>query len=193
MKLSAFVLTAAVVTAPLLATLVHAADTSLSAIKDSTILSSTVTCSNCPEENCNKCTRGHEPTLRANTGGLAFVRSLVSFQLPVPATSVTKCTVEFPAMKEQLASPLNVTVSMAASSDWNEDTVTAENAPDSADPFTGAPVLAESNIPEIDITSACKNAGNDGQFSIYLGTQVGRFEISSKDAGKPAMLHVTHN
>ncbi|KAI8867824.1 hypothetical protein GQ42DRAFT_164541 [Ramicandelaber brevisporus] len=191
MKFSTFILTAAVVTAPLLATPAYAADTSRPAIKDSTILRSTVTCPNCPERNCYKCTLGHEPTLRANTGGLAFVRSLVGFQLPVPVASVTKCTVQFPGLKELRQFPLNVTVAVANSSNWCENTVTGENAPDSAAPFVTALVPAYSNIPAIDITPACKSAGYDGQFSIYLGAQFDSFEIWSKDSGNPAILHIT--
>ncbi|KAF9916064.1 hypothetical protein FBU30_001556 [Linnemannia zychae] len=162
------------------------------AIKDSTILRSTVSCANCPDRNCYKCTLGHENTLQANTGGLAYIRALVGFKLPVPSSSVRRCTVQFPAFTQPLQFPLNITIAQSASSDWNENTVDGENAPDSGKPFTMVTIPANTNMGPIDITPACKNAMSDGQFSIYLGTQFGRIEIWSENSGNPAILHVTY-
>ncbi|OGM47459.1 hypothetical protein ABOM_002595 [Aspergillus bombycis] len=161
------------------------------ATKDSTIFRSTVNCPACPDGNCYKCTLGHDATLQTNTGGLAYIRSLIAFQLPVPAASVTACTVQFPAFTKPLEAPVNVTVAQALSSDWNEDTVTGENAPDSGDVFTEIEVPAYANMGPIDVTPACKGADEDGHFSIFVGTKFGRIEVWSKDSGNPAILHIT--
>ncbi|GIJ92679.1 hypothetical protein Asppvi_001957 [Aspergillus pseudoviridinutans] len=160
------------------------------AIKDSTILRSTVSCPDCPERNCYKCTLGHEKTLRASTGGLAWVRFLVGFKLPVPVTDGTKCTVQFPAFVRPNPFAVNVTVARALSSDWDEDTVDGENAPDSGDIFTSMSLEPYQNMQTMDITAACKAAQANGEFSIYVGTQSDSIEIWSKDAGDPAILHV---
>ncbi|KAE8374854.1 hypothetical protein BDV26DRAFT_300014 [Aspergillus bertholletiae] len=161
------------------------------ATKDSTILRSTVSCPGCPDRNCYKCTLGHDATLEANTGGLAYIRSLVAFQLPVSAASITSCTVQFPAFTKPLQASVNITVARALSSDWNEDTVTGENAPDSGDVFTQMEVPAYANMGAIDITPACQAADEDGNLSIYLGTMFDRIELWSKDSGNPAILHIT--
>lgn len=170
-----------------------AKEISIPAIKDSTILRSTVSCPNCPDRNCYKCTLGHENTLQANTGGLAYIRALVGFELPVPSSSVTGCSVQFPAFTQPLQFPVNVTVARAASSEWNEDTVDGENAPDSKRPFTMVTVPVNTNMGPINITQACRHAASDGQFSIYLGTQFDQIEIWSKDSGNPAILHIQFN
>ncbi|EFQ99453.1 hypothetical protein MGYG_02464 [Nannizzia gypsea CBS 118893] len=162
------------------------------ALKDSTIYRSTVYCGECPEGNCYKCTLGHNNTLIANTGGMAYLRALVGFQLPVPAKKVEKCTVQFPAFVKLMESPINITVSEALSNDWDEDTVTGENAPETSEPFSTAHVPALNNPPALDATQACRNAARNGDFSIYVGAQFGRFEIWSKDSGNPAILHIYH-
>ncbi|EEQ31333.1 hypothetical protein McanMca71_004556 [Microsporum canis] len=159
------------------------------ALKDSTILRSTVSCPDCPERNCYKCTLGHNNTLLANTGGLAYIRTLVGFQLPVPTKKVKKCTVQFPAFVQRIQTAINVTVSEAMSSNWDEDTVTGENAPDSGEPFSSLLVPALNNMGPLDVTQACKAAADNGDFSIFVGTQFGRIEIWSKDSGNPAILH----
>ncbi|KAF7549267.1 hypothetical protein G7Z17_g6490 [Cylindrodendrum hubeiense] len=159
------------------------------ALKDSTILRSTVSCPECPESNCYKCTLGHDTTLQANTGGRAYIRSLVGFKLPVSPSTVRSCTVQFPALTQQLPYPVNVTFSLAASSNWDELTVNGENAPGSGEPFITVAVPAYSNMGAVDITPACKAAGHNRQFSVYFGTQSGRIEIWSKDSGNPAILH----
>ncbi|KNG87174.1 hypothetical protein ANOM_003784 [Aspergillus nomiae NRRL 13137] len=161
------------------------------ATKDSTILRSTVSCPTCPDRNCYKCTLGHDGTLQANTGGLAYIRSLIAFQLPVPAASITACTVQFSAFTKPLEAPVNVTAAQALSSDWDEDTVTGENAPDAGDVFAEIEVPAYANMGAIDVTPACKGADEDGKFSIFLGTKFGRIEVWSKDSGNPAILHIT--
>jgi hypothetical protein len=166
------------------------------AIKDSTILRSTVSCPDCPERNCYKCTLGHDKTLRASTGGLAWVRFLVGFKLPVPVSAVTdatKCTVQFPAFVRPNPSAVNVTVARAVSSNWNENTVDGENAPESVVIFTSMVVEAYQNMPAIDITEACRSAQANGEFSIYFGTQSDSIEIWSKEAGAPAILHVSES
>ena len=175
-----------------LISLSQATDVSRPAVKDSTILRSTVSCPECPDHNCYKCTLGHNDTLQANTGGLAYVRSLIGFELPVPPDQVTKCTVQVPAFTKLPQFELDVTVAAATSSDWDEDTVDGENAPDSGDVFNTVNVPALSNLPAFDVTPACKSASNGGQFSIYLSTKSDSFSIWSKDSGNPAILHVTY-
>ncbi|KAK2849622.1 hypothetical protein FQN49_005577 [Arthroderma sp. PD_2] len=159
------------------------------ALKDSTILRSTVFCPDCPEGNCYKCTLGHNDTVIANTGGMAYLRSLVGFQLPVPAKKVKKCTVQFPAFTKRIQTAINVTVSQALSSDWNEDTVSGDTAPESGEVFSSLQVEALNNMGPLDVTKACKAASDNGDFSIYVGTQFGQIEIWSKDSGNPAILH----
>ncbi|KAL2871080.1 uncharacterized protein BJX67DRAFT_343515 [Aspergillus lucknowensis] len=178
----------------LLATVSQAATLHRPAIKDSTIIRSTVSCTECPENDCYKCTYGFEDTLRANTGGHAWLRSLVGFQIPegVEPSSITKCTVQFPAFTTLPQTGFNLTVAPALSSDWDEATVNANNAPNSTDPVTVVPVPALTNPPPLDVTSACQGASADGQFSIYIGAAFGYYEIWSKDSGNPAVLHVTH-
>jgi hypothetical protein len=163
------------------------------ALKDSTILRSTVSCMNCPDLNCYKCTLGHNDTLQANTGGLAYIRSIVGFKLPVAASSVTKCTVQMPAFTKLPEYPVNVTVARAKSSTWTEDTIDGENAPDAGDVFNTVNVPALSNLPAFDVTPACKKAAKNGGFSIYLGTESGSFAIWSKDSGNPAVLHISYD
>ncbi|KAH7145414.1 hypothetical protein B0J13DRAFT_322381 [Dactylonectria estremocensis] len=172
-----------------LASVSQAAQIDRPALKDSTILRSTTSCGDCPESDCYQCTLGHDDTLQANTGGLASVRSLVGFQLPVSPSSVKRCTVQFPALTRQLAYPVNVTFALAATSDWDETTVNGENAPDSGEPFITVNVPAYSNLVAVDITPACKAAGEDGQFSVYFGTESGSIAIWSKDSGNPSILH----
>ncbi|KAL3461489.1 hypothetical protein BJX64DRAFT_260680 [Aspergillus heterothallicus] len=164
------------------------------AIKDSTILRSTVSCTACPDNDCYKCTYGLENNLRANTGGLAWIRSLVGFQLPegMNPSAVTQCTVQFPAFTRLPQYDINLTVVPAVSSDWDEETVNGNNAPASTDDVSIIPVPALTNPPLIDVTNACQGADEDGQFSIYVGADFGSFEIWSKDSGNPAVLHITH-
>ncbi|KAI8064698.1 hypothetical protein BC940DRAFT_242015 [Gongronella butleri] len=167
-------------------------EVSVSSTKDSTIYTSTVICPACPESSCYKCTRGHEKTLQANTGGPAYVRILIGFKLSVPSSLVNGCTIQLPKFTQALQAPINVTIAQATSSDWDENTVDGMNAPDSDDPFTMVTVPAHTNLGPIDITQACKNAGGDDLFSIYVGTQFGRIEIGSLDSGEPSTLHLAY-
>ncbi|KAL5365129.1 hypothetical protein BJX96DRAFT_179560 [Aspergillus floccosus] len=178
-----------------LITPLHASETATPATKDSTIFRSTVSCPACPDRNCYKCTLGHNDTLVANTGGLAYLRWLVDFDLPaeVAPAAVTSCTVQFPGFVAPVGAGINVTVSTAVSSDWDEDTVTAENAPDAGDVLSTVEVPAYANLPALDVTGACRGAGGDGAFSIYVGTVFGRMEVWSKDSGNPAILHVSYD
>ncbi|KAJ2557986.1 hypothetical protein GGH12_006029 [Coemansia sp. RSA 1822] len=159
------------------------------AVKDSTILRSTVSCPDCPENNCYKCTLGHENTLRTNTGGLAYVQSLIGFHMPVDASQVINCTVQIPAFTTRHENPFTVVISQAAASDWNEDTVTGENAPAPGDTIAQIDVPAYNNLGPVDITPACKTAIN-GDFSVYFGVRTDSYEFWSKDSGNPAILHI---
>lgn len=163
------------------------------AVKDSTILHfSLASCLSCPSENCNKCTLGFASTLEANVQESNFIRTLVGFQLPVPVDSVTKCTVQFPAFTRPSPDPINITVAAATSSDWDEGTVTAETAPVSGPVFATFSAPEYGNPPALDVTPACLLADEQGRFSVYIGTDEGRFEIWSKDSGNAAILHVSH-
>lgn len=178
-----------------LISLTSATQTARPALKDSTIFRSTEVCESCPNKSCYECTLGHNETLRVQTGGVAYIRSLIGFRLPVPATSVTKCTVQFPGFVTLPQKNINVTVSRAMSSNWDEDTVNGENAPIMGVVFNSVEVEAESNLPAIDVTFACKKAAKDRRFSIFLGAQSGSFAVWSKDSGNgnPAILHITYD
>lgn len=169
-----------------------AATTDRPAVKDSTILHANDGCLTCPDQNCAKCTLGFDETLQANLEPNTFVRTLVGFHHPVPMIAITKCTVQFPAFTRPSPNPPNITVSMALSSDWDEATVTGESAPESGPVFATYNVPQYGNPPALDVTPACLNADDQGRFSVYIGTEAGRFEIWSKDSGNAAILHVSH-
>lgn len=179
----------------ILATASQAAQVNRPATKDSTIMRSTVSCADCPGNDCYQCTYGSGDRLRANTGGLAWIRSIVGFKIPgeVDPSTITQCTVQFPAFTKLPEYGFNLTVSPAVSSDWDEATVNGNNAPPSTDAINVIPVPALTNPPLLDITDACKSGGDDGQFSIYIGAEFGSFEIWSKDSGNPAILHIFHD
>ncbi|KAL4793610.1 hypothetical protein BDV19DRAFT_391036 [Aspergillus venezuelensis] len=182
-------------TVALLATASRATQISRPSIKDATIMRSTVSCAECPESNCHKCTYGSDARLRASTGGLTWVRSIVGFQLPddVDPSTITECTVQFPAFTELPRSGFNLTVAPAVSSDWDEATVNGENAPAPTDALDIYSIPALTNPPLLDVTTACQIADNDGQFSIYLGAEFGSYEVWSKDSGNPAVLHIFYD
>ncbi|KAL4881255.1 hypothetical protein BJY04DRAFT_62224 [Aspergillus karnatakaensis] len=179
-------------TLALLATITQAKQLNRPSIKDATITRSTSSCATCPENNCYKCTHGSDDTIRANTGGLAWVRSIVGFQLPaeVDPSSVTECTVQFPAFTKLPETGFNLTVVSAVSSDWEEAVVNGDNAPPTTDAIELIAVPKLTNPPLLDVTFACQNADERGEFSIYLGVEFGSWEIWSKDSGFPAVLHV---
>lgn len=162
------------------------------ASKDATILRSSTGCPQCPESNCYKCTLGHDDTLEASLGARAFVNFLVGFELTVPTSKIKECTVQFPAFTKPRPAPVNVTISRAKSSDWDEDTVNGENAPEPDARFASYPVDAYANMGALDITPACKAADDQGRFTIAVGTETGGIEIWSKDSGNPAILHVKY-
>ena len=174
------------------ATAAPSGEVTLPASKDSTILRSTTGCPSCPENNCYKCTLGHEDTLEASSGARALVRFLVGFELTVPPSKIKNCTVLFPAFTKPLKAPVNVTISHAKSSEWDEGTVSGESAPESNVLFATIPVAANNNMGYIDITPACQGADADGKFSIDVGTESGSIAIWSKDSGNPAILHVRY-
>ncbi|KAJ1938336.1 hypothetical protein FBU59_004469 [Linderina macrospora] len=159
------------------------------ATKDSTIMRSTVSCAGCPNNNCYECTLGHDQTLVANTGGLAYIRALIGFTLPYDGSLVKSCQIQIPAFTKPLQADTTVLIWQAVSSNWNEDTVTANNAPDAGGQVASVTVPANNNLGPVDITPACRNA-TSGQLSIYIGTQFNRIEFWSKDSGNPAILHV---
>ncbi|KAJ2822072.1 hypothetical protein GGI24_004040 [Coemansia furcata] len=163
------------------------------ATKDSTIMRSTVSCPNCPNYNCYECTLGHNLTLVASTGGLAYIQALIGFKMPVSGSSVASCSIQIPAFTTPLQYPVTAQFFTAASSDWNEDTVTANNAPAVGTLINSVTVPAYNNLAASDITAACQTATSDGEFSVYIGTQFDRFEFWSKDSGNPAILHITTN
>ncbi|KAJ1963605.1 hypothetical protein GGI12_001962 [Dipsacomyces acuminosporus] len=167
-----------------------AVDFDTPATKDSTIFRSTVSCPGCPDNNCNKCIHGHDPTLVANTGGLAFIRTLIGFNMPIDGSLVANCTLQIPAFTPPLQSAVTVTISKADVSSWNEDTVNGENAPLELGQVSSVTVPAGTNMGPLDITQACRSA-NGHLLDIYIGTQFGRIEFPSKDSGNPAILHIT--
>lgn len=160
------------------------------AVKDSTILRSTVSCPYCPDRNCYKCTLGHNKTLEANTGGLAYVRALIGFEMPVAGSDVTSCLLQIPAFTKPLEYPITVQIFKAQSDGWNEDSADGENAPEAGDLVATMDVPAHFNMGPTAITSACQAAPANGRFSIYIATKFGHIEFPSKDSGNPAIIHV---
>ncbi|KAH8429343.1 uncharacterized protein LDX57_007009 [Aspergillus melleus] len=183
--LSALALASSIITA-------LAATTDRPAVKDSTILRSTAGCPACPEQNCLKCTLGFHETLEAKADAHNFTRTLVGFKIPVLPSSIIKCTVQFPAFTRPSRDPVNITVAAASSPDWDEGTVTGETAPVCGPVFATFNVPEYGNPPALDVTPACLRADDQGRFSVYIGTDDGRFEIWSKDSGNAAILHVSH-
>ncbi|KAJ2506026.1 hypothetical protein H4S06_004653 [Coemansia sp. BCRC 34490] len=174
----------------LLAVLCAATEYARPATKDSTIMRSTVSCPDCPERNCYKCTLGGDSKLTVNTGGLAYNQALIGFTLPVDASEVTQCTVQIPAFVNPLQYEQNITVYIAASSDWDESTVSGETAPQVGDQIAMVTIPAYNNAPPIAITQACQAADANREFSIYFGSQFGYYQFWSKDSGNPAIIHV---
>ncbi|KAJ2497033.1 hypothetical protein GGH96_005401 [Coemansia sp. RSA 1972] len=109
--------------------------------------------------------------------------------MPVDASQVTNCTVQIPAFTTRHEYPFKVIISQAAVSDWNEDTITGENAPAPGDAIAIVDVAAYNNLGPVDISSACKIAIN-GEFSVYFGVQSDSYEFWSRDSGNPAILHI---
>ncbi|KOS19893.1 hypothetical protein ESCO_005654 [Escovopsis weberi] len=189
------------------------------AVKDATILRwSSAPCPSCPSSSCAKCTLGLNNTFLASSSSSSssssdsdsvpsaspayapapapapapHAVSLIGFQLTLPASAVHSCTVQFPAFTRLPRSNLTVLFEQvpAAGAGWDEASVDALSAPAHGPLIASVPVPALSNMPAVDLTSACRAAGPDGQFSVYVSAEEGRFEIWSKDSGNPAILHV---
>ncbi|KAG0221784.1 hypothetical protein BGW41_006531 [Actinomortierella wolfii] len=183
-------------------TLSHALENSTVTTKDSTIRRSNQTCSNCPDRLCSKCRYGKDPTLMVHWGFKDCIQVLVGFVLPKEAltssSEITACSIQFPPFTYPPYRGDNVTITVAKSSDWEEDTVSAETAPEAEEggPLVIIEVPPFTHLGPIDVTPVCQKAKGsaDGQFSIYLGTAnyLGYYELWSKDSGKPAILHVTY-
>ncbi|KAJ1782370.1 hypothetical protein LPJ59_006812 [Coemansia sp. RSA 2399] len=101
--------------------------------------------------------------------------------------------VQIPAFVTPLQAPINITVYLAASSDWNEDTVDGENAPQVGEQVAIVTVPAGFNAADIAITQACQAADANRQFSIYFGAQFGYYQFWSLDSGNPAIISVFTN
>lgn len=125
-----------------------------------------------------------------NLGLKTFIRALVGFRLPVPVSQVTSCAVDFPAFSEPPRSEMEMEISIAVSSTWDEATVTGANAPESGIAFTKVKVAPGGQMTDVDITAACRAADGDGLFSIYLRGGWEYVQLPSKEAGKPATLRV---
>ncbi|ORX67766.1 hypothetical protein DL89DRAFT_268980 [Linderina pennispora] len=160
------------------------------ATKDATIVRSTASCPDCPNSNCNECAQGLRKTLVANTGGLAYIRMIIGFTLPVEKSQVRACHLSLPGFVIPLKSNVTVNFWQAVSSDWDEATITGNNAPDAGAQIASVTVPANTNMTAVDITPACLNADEEGNFSVYVGTQFDRIELWSKESGNPAILHI---
>ncbi|KAF9008089.1 hypothetical protein BGZ52_008153 [Haplosporangium bisporale] len=166
----------------------HAAETTTTAIKDATILQTGQTI--CTNSRCDMCPRGQEAKLTMNLGLKTYIRALVGFHLPVPASQVTSCTVDFPDFITPLRSETELEIATAASSTWDEGTVTGANAPESGSAIAQVKVAPGGRITGVDVTAACRAADANGLFSIYVRGSWEFVELPSKEAGKPATLHV---
>ncbi|KAF9307084.1 hypothetical protein BGZ74_000088, partial [Mortierella antarctica] len=172
----------------------HAAETTTDAIKDSTILQTGQTiCDKCPNSRCDMCPHGQEANLTMNLGLRTYIRALVGFRLPVPASQVTSCTIDFPDFSEPPRSEMEMEISTAVSSTWNEATVTGANAPESGAAIAKVKVAPGGRMTGVDITAACRAADADGLFSIYLRAGWEYVQLPSKEAGKPATIHVVYS
>ncbi|KAG0028660.1 hypothetical protein BGZ82_008329 [Podila clonocystis] len=177
----------------LLIVVCHAAETSTVAIKDATILQTGQTiCDKCPNSRCDMCPHGHETNLTMNLGLRTYIRALVGFRLPVPASQVTSCTVDFPDFSAPTRSEMEMEISTAASSAWDEATVTGANAPESVASVAKVKVAPGGRMTGVDITAACQAADAEGLFSTYLRAGWEYVQLPSKEAGKPATLHVKY-
>lgn len=125
-----------------------------------------------------------------NLGLKTYIRALVGFQLPVPASQVTSCTFDFPDFITPLRSETELEIAIAASSTWDEGTVAGANAPESGTAIAKFKVTPGGRITGVDVTAACRAADANGLFSIYVRGSWEFVELPSKEAGKPATLHV---
>lgn len=179
---------------PIIATALPAQPTQntiTTAVKDATIIRSGTNCTDCPSGECDKCTLGLKDTLMTSATGEEESQILVGFEQPMPGPSVKSCSILFPGFGDLLPNEFKITFALADSSDWDEATVNGDNAPSSAPPFktVTVPPLTRS-MDYVDITPACRSAGSDGRFSIYLTALSEHAEIWGKDSGNAAMLKI---
>ncbi|PKY06578.1 hypothetical protein P168DRAFT_316578 [Aspergillus campestris IBT 28561] len=178
---------------PILATALPAPATEYTyttVVKDATIVRSG-NCTDCPSGECNQCTLGLKDTLMASATGEDESQILVGLEQPMPGFSVKSCSILFPGFGDLLPNEFKVTFALALSSDWDEATVNGDNAPPSAPAFktVTVPPLTRS-MDYVDITPACRSAGIDGRFSLYLTALSEHAEIWGKDSGNAAMLKI---
>ncbi|KAJ1678809.1 hypothetical protein EV182_003314 [Spiromyces aspiralis] len=166
--------------------------------KDATILRSTVSCPNCPERNCYKCTLGADPTLVVSNGGLAVNYALLGFTLPSETIGrpdrLDKCLLELPASTTNLTQAVTLPISAAASPFWDEYSVSGSNAPTVGDNIGSVVVPSYNGVPaQVDLTAACKAASTSGAgFSIYIDPYGANYvQFPSKEGGQASYLHVT--
>jgi hypothetical protein len=172
----------------------HAAETTTTAIKDATILQTGQTiCTECTNSRCDMCPHGQEDKLTMNLGLKTYIRALVGFHLPVPASQVTSCTVDFPDFITPPRSEMEMEIATAASSTWDEGTVTGANAPETGSAIAKVKVAPGGRMTGVDVTAACRAADANGLFSIYVRGSWEFIELPSKEAGKPATLHVIYS
>ncbi|KAG0223280.1 hypothetical protein BGW42_005996 [Actinomortierella wolfii] len=111
------------------------------------------------------------------------------------SSEITACSIQFPPFTETTPHSAKIAAFLTESSDWDEDTVSALTAPrEEMFPLAVAEVPANASLGPIDITSACKKAKStaNGQFSILLDTDTGKYKMGSKESGSPAILKVTY-
>lgn len=161
------------------------------AVKDATIIRSCTNCTECPSGEYNQCTLGLKDTLMASATEEQQSQILVGFEQPMAGSSVKSCAVLFPGFGDLLPNEFKVTFALATSSDWDEATVNGENAPLSEPPFKTVTVPPYTrSMDYVDITPACRSAGSDGRFSIYLTVMSEHAEIWGKDSGNAAMVKI---
>ncbi|PLN80701.1 hypothetical protein BDW42DRAFT_106520 [Aspergillus taichungensis] len=161
------------------------------AVKDATIIRSGTNCMDCPSGECGKCTLGLKDTLMASATEDEESQILVGFEQPMPGLSVESCSILFPGFGDLLPKEFKITFALAASSDWDEATVNGDNAPAPEPPFKTVTVPPYTrSMDYVDITPACRSAGTDGRFSIYLTALSEHAEIWGKDSGNAAMLKI---
>ncbi|KAJ2801705.1 hypothetical protein H4R20_003570 [Coemansia guatemalensis] len=163
----------------------------VSAAKDTTIIRSPLGCDECPDRDCSKCTLGRNDTLVVQSvGRLWHSHALVGFDMGINGSRVTKCVVRMPPFVERPKEKTVATVEEAVFYDWDEDSVTAVNAPPPKRPLAHYQLepLAD-HLEPVDITPACQDAIG-GVFSIYFSSIAGGYTFPSREAGKPAILEI---
>ncbi|KAJ1911522.1 hypothetical protein H4219_005916 [Mycoemilia scoparia] len=204
MKLSTYSLTLTALTATAgltIATSILQKTYSINASKDSSILRASVSCPNCPNNNCYECKFGTRATLIISSDGpgrTVDYSALIGFTLPSETINnpdrLDKCELLLPASYNNLFSPQTLRIS-SADPGWDEESVNGNNAPAVGSQIGQVVIPASQATPDaVDLTEACKIAAGKGStgFSIYLTKDSANLvEIPSKDIGKPAVLRTT--